>query len=237
MPQRKPSAHSQLDALRQQAADARVLHRELQAEMGAAKLKVEQAGTAIADAYAGEDQRAVTTSRKAEETAVAKVEDLQHRLTGAEIRVERAQAEADTFARERARDLLAEREQPARTVAAELTATVHETLRLAKAYVAERQTQDVLVAAVPGATPRSDGPPPEHEWEAALGALERTVRETPEIPAPLPRWAGVEHRRQQDNLSRFEKLRRRKRLTQPEQDELDRINRELGRSAPRAEVV
>jgi hypothetical protein len=233
----KKSAHNVLDQLRQQAAAERVRHRELEAEMQAAKLKVEQVGAAIADGYAADDKRAVSSSRKAEEAAVAEVKDLQHRVSGAEIRVERAQREADTFTREHARDLLEERKQPARSIAAELTASVHETLRLAKAYVAERQTQDVLVAAVPGATPRSDGPPPEHEWEAALGALERTVRETPEIPAPLPRWAGVEHRRQQDNLSRFEKLRRRKRLTRPEQDELDRINRELGRSAPRAEVV
>jgi hypothetical protein len=48
----------------------------------------------------------------------------------------------------------------------------------------------------------------------------------------LPRWTGIEQREQQDRVSRFEKLGRRKRLTADEQDELDRINRELGRSAP-----
>jgi hypothetical protein len=37
---------------------------------------------------------------------------------------------------------------------------------------------------------------------------------------------GLQLREPQDNLSRFEKLRRRKRLTQPEQDELDRLSRE-----------
>jgi hypothetical protein len=37
------------------------------------------------------------------------MKDLQHRLTGAEIRVERAHQQLDEFQRERARDLLEER--------------------------------------------------------------------------------------------------------------------------------
>jgi hypothetical protein len=47
----------------------------------------------------------VAIARKAEEAAVAKVmKDLQHRLTGAEIRVERAHQQLDEFQRERARE-------------------------------------------------------------------------------------------------------------------------------------
>jgi hypothetical protein len=70
---------------------------------------------------------------------VAQVRELQRRVDGAALRVARAQQQLDEFQRERARDLLAEREQPARTIAADLTASVQETLRLAKAYVAERR--------------------------------------------------------------------------------------------------
>ncbi len=64
------------------------------------------------------------------------------------------------------------------------------------------------MAAVPGATSRADGPQPSHPWERQLRDLERAVQETPEVPAPLPRWAGLEHRKQQDNANRSERDRR-----------------------------
>lgn len=118
--------------------------------------------------------------------------------------------EAIAFARERARDLLAEREQPARTVALELSRAVGEVLKLHRAYVTERQTMDQLVAAVPGATPRADGPPPEHPWEAALRTLEGAHQQTPELKPPLPSRHGLQQREQQDNAIRFDKLRRNK---------------------------
>jgi hypothetical protein len=159
MPPRRRSAHSELDGLRRQAAAERVKARDVEAQLEAAKAKVEQASADITAGYASEDQRAVTTARKAEQEAVAQVRALQHRVDGAALRVERAQQQLDEFQRERARDLLAEREQPARTIAADLTASVQETLRLAKAYVAERRAQDQLVAAVPGAS---------HVWTVPL---------------------------------------------------------------------
>jgi hypothetical protein len=218
------SAHEQLDQLRRDTADERVKVRDLEAQLETAKLEVEQASRAISAGYAAESQRDVAQARKAEEAAIAKVKDLQDRLSGAEIRVERIQGEADAFARERARDLLAEREQPARTVAGELTASVHETLMLAKAYVAERQAIDRLVAQVPGASARNDGPPPEHPWESALKDLERANRQATKLEPPTPRWSGLRLREQQDNLSRFEKLRRRKRLTEDEQAEMERLS-------------
>jgi hypothetical protein len=120
----KQSAHAQLDELRQRAAAERVQHRELEAQADAATLEVEQASSAIADGYAAEDQRAVTAARKAEEAAVAKVKETQHRLAGAESRVGRAQADADTFQAEHARELLDEREPEARDLAQQLTAPV-----------------------------------------------------------------------------------------------------------------
>jgi hypothetical protein len=225
MPPRKPTAYAQLDRLSQQAAAERVRHRDLAAEFEAAKHAVEQASRAITDGYAAEDERAVGQAREAEQQAVAKVKDQQHRLTGAEVRVARTQRELDEFRRDRARDLLKEREQPARTVAAELTASVRQTLTLAKAYEAERQTVDQLVAAVPGATPRNDGPAPEHPWEHALRGLQRAYQHTPELDPPLPRWTGLQHRQQQDDVNRRASLLRKRQLTASEQAELERLDR------------
>jgi hypothetical protein len=223
MSPRRQTAHAGLDRLSQQAATERVRHRDLAAEFEATKHAVEEASRAITDAYAAEDERAVGQGREAEQQAVAKLKDLEHRLTGAEVRVARTQRELDEFRRDRARDLLKEREQPARRVAADLTASVRQTLTLAKAYVAERRIVDQLVAAVPGATPRTDGPVPEHPWEHALRQLQRAHQGTPELDPPLPRWTGVQQRQQQDDVNRRVSLLRRKKLTPGEQAELERL--------------
>jgi hypothetical protein len=233
----KPTGHAELDELRQEAADERMKQRDLEAQLEANKAKVEQATAAIAAAYASEDERAVTSARKAESKAIAELRELQHRVDGAGIRVERAQQALDTFMREHPRSLIAEREQQARAVTADLTRAVHQVLVLSKAYISERQTVDQLVAAVPGATPRADGPTPKHQWEPALGQLARAYQQTPELEPPLPRWEGMEQRAQQDHIGRREKLRRKRKLTSEEEQELDMINRELGVSAPSVEVA
>ena len=82
---------------------------------------------------------------------------------------------------------------------------------------------DALVAATPNAVVRSDGPPPSHPWERHLKDLERAVRETPEVPAPLPTWAGLKGREQRDQTNRLLQLGRRKRLTEAEQAEMERL--------------
>ena len=87
---RKPSAHAQLDQLRQKAAAERMKQRELEAELAAANREAEEASGATTAAYAEDDQRAVTRSRKAETAALAKVDDLEHRLAAAGLRVDRA---------------------------------------------------------------------------------------------------------------------------------------------------
>jgi hypothetical protein len=228
----RKTAHAELDELRQRAADERMKRRDLEAALVSAKVKVEEASVAITDGYAADDRRAVGRARKAEEEAVAEVRELQHRVDGTALRVERAQAQHDEFLRGRVSDLLEEREQPARIAAVELTASVRETLRLSRAYLAERRAQDQLVAATPGASPRTDGPAAAHPWEAQLQALARAVSEVPEIPAPLPRWAGLEQRARQDGVNGRAKLRRKKKLTPEEERELARINSELGASPP-----
>jgi hypothetical protein len=200
--------------------------RDLESQLEAAKLEVEEAPRAIADGYAAEDLRAVTASRKREEAAVAKVKDLQHRLRGAELRVERAQREADDFAREHARDLLEEREADARELALKLTRAGHELVRLHRAYLALRTDIDSLVGASPGAVVRSDGPPASHAWERQLRDLERAIREAPEVQPPLPRWAGLQHRQQQNAIHRRAGLLRRKKRSPEEEAELERLNQE-----------
>ena len=73
---------------------------------------------------------------------------------------------------------------------------------------------------------RADGPVPKHPWESALKELERAYRQATKLEPPTPRWSGLQLREQQDNLSRFEKLRRRKRLTEAEQAEMDRLSQD-----------
>jgi hypothetical protein len=208
MAKAKRSAHAELDELRQQAAAERVKARDLEAELEAASAEVDDAGAAVTEAYAADDAKLATRRRQDLESATAHVLDLQHRVTAAGLRVERAQAEADRFQAEHARELLEEREAEAREVAAKLTRAGLEAVSLNRAYLALRMEIDGLVAAVPGATSRADGPAPSHPWERELRDLERAIRETPEVPAPLPRWAGLEHRREQDNAARIERRRR-----------------------------
>jgi chromosome segregation ATPase len=220
------SAHGELDELRQRTAAERVKLRDLSAELAAAKAEVDAASDAITEGYASEDERlatrhaarqAVDRARKEQEGAVAKVRELQHRVDAAGLRIERAQREADTFAAEHARELLDELEGEAHEAAANLTRDGAEVVRAHRAYLTLRTEIDRLVASVAGATSRADGPPHSHPWESELRALERAVRETPEVPAPLPRWAGLEHRREQDNANRIEQRRRRGELSAADQ--------------------
>jgi len=81
-------------------------------------------------------------------------------------------------------------------------------VRMHRAYRAMRTEIDTLVAAVPGATSRADGPAPSHPWEDHLRALERAIQEHPEVPPPLRRWVGVKNRELQDNANRLEREQR-----------------------------
>jgi hypothetical protein len=113
MPRR--SAQAELDGLRQELlAQENVRVREFEAEVAAAKAEVEEAGRAVTDSYAAENEKAMREARKRERAAVEKLEDLQHRLAGAVIRAERAGQRVDAFQTERAEDLLGEAEDAAR---------------------------------------------------------------------------------------------------------------------------
>jgi hypothetical protein len=205
---KKQSAHAELDQLRQQAAAERVNERELAVRLEAAKAAVDDAGAAVTEAYAADDAKLAQRRRQEVDAAAAEVLDLQHRFDAAALRIERAQAEADTFQAEHARDLLDEKEPEARTLADNLTRAVHEAIQLHRAYRAMRTDIDSLVAAVPGATSRADGPAPSHAWEDQLRALERAIQEHPDVPPPLPQWAGLTHCQEQDRANRLERDKR-----------------------------
>jgi hypothetical protein len=152
----RKTAHVTLDELRQAAAQERVRARDLETKLEAAKLVVDVISQQITSAYVAEDAKRAQQRRKQLEAAEAKVIDLGHRVAAAGQRVEGAQRAVDAFVSDRAKELLAERDELARAITNELTQSVLKTLRLARAYRDERQEIDRLVAAVPGATVKTD---------------------------------------------------------------------------------
>jgi hypothetical protein len=210
MARRHRSAHQQLDEHRQRAAFEGTKFRELQAQQAQVEAELVRIGDAIARAYASEDEREIASARKAKEEARARVEDLEHRTAGASLRAQRAREKLATFTRDHGRDLLDEREQTAREIAAGLTKAVAEVVQAHRAYVAERQHVDQLVSAVPEASTRADGVPSSYSWERELRELERVFRESPEAEPPRPRWSGVAYRRNMDSVHRELQARRRK---------------------------
>jgi len=200
--QQRKSAHAQLDELRQKVASEGVKFREAQVGLKASKAKVDDASRALTDAYAAEDDAKLARERRGElQAAEAEVVDWQHRVTGAELRAQRARDELQSFT-ENAHALLDEREPTAAEVANELTRAVAATVKAARAYEAERQHIDQLVAQAPGASPRYDGVSTGYPCEAELKALERVWRENPEAEPPRPRWSGISHRQNLNEVHR-----------------------------------
>jgi hypothetical protein len=163
---------------------------------------VADASDSITAAYAVEDTSAVNAARADLQAVEAEVADLAHRVAGAQLRVQAAQRTADKFVAEHAEALIESRAAAARELALTLTRAGHDLIAAHRAYVAIRADIDSLVAATPNAVVRSDGPPATHAWEAQLLALERTIREAPEVEPPLPRWTGLEHRQHQEDVHR-----------------------------------
>jgi hypothetical protein len=54
--------------------------------------------------------------------------------------------------------------------------------------------------------------------------LDRAMRTTPELPAPVGRWAGLRQREAQNDVNRRVGLLRLKRRTPDQQQELDKLN-------------
>ena len=59
-----------------------------------------------------------------------------------------------------------------------------------------------------------------------LGQLARAYQQTPELEAPATAHVGLQQRQQHDDVHRFERLRRKKKLTDSEQHELRRLGQD-----------
>jgi hypothetical protein len=204
------SAHDQLDQLRQQVGAEGVKLRELDVALEAAKRKIEDASNDIAFAYVEEDEKLAAQRRKALETAEDEIADIGHRRAAAQVRVERAQEAVRAFTEEHAAELLKEREDAASETAKRLTHAVHEAVQLNRQYAEDRQgIQDLVNVITPG-DGQMNGPLASHSWEEALKDLARLVRQTPELPPPLPRWLSKTWRQREDKTAqRIQEQRRR----------------------------
>jgi len=89
MAKQRKNTHAELDELRQRAGAERVKSGDLEAQLHAAKAKVEGASRGITAGYEAEDERAVDAARRELQAAEAEVADLGYRLAAAELRVER----------------------------------------------------------------------------------------------------------------------------------------------------
>jgi len=197
----KRSAHADLDQVRQEYVQEHARVRKFQVELEAAKAEVEGARRAITDGYAAEDEQAVGEARKREQSAVAKLEDLRHRLDGAVIRSERAEQRVDAFQTERAGDLLSEAEDAARETTLNLRRAAQETVRFWRQYKQGREAIQQLVNRVEPGAGQVNGPPSNCAWEPELHELERALRGGSELEPPLPRWYGQTWRRQEDEAA------------------------------------
>jgi hypothetical protein len=197
------TAHSRLEEHRERVATEGMKRRELQEQQARAQAELERIGDVIAAAYASENEDAIAEALKAKEELENRVGDLGHRVAGVELRARHAREELDGFLAENAGDLIAEREETASRVAADLTEAVAAAVKARHAYDNERQHIDELVSRAPGATTRYDGVSTGYPWEAELKALERAYRQNPEgPPAPAARWAGRTYRSNMDAVHR-----------------------------------
>jgi hypothetical protein len=208
MAHNEKSVHDQLDELRQAAAQERVGRRELEAELEATNLRVQEANDAVTNGYASDDERAARAARKEREAALATAQTLQDRIAGVALRVERADRAVDQFKSEHAHELLREREDAGRETTAQLTRSAHETVGWFRQYLADRQEINELVRQISPGTGAPDGPASTFAWERPLKDLERAMRETSEAPAPLPRWLHRDWRTEQNEVAAREQQRR-----------------------------
>jgi hypothetical protein len=236
MARRQRDVVAELGELQQRAVEAGRRERDARSEIDSAERILQELNEQRVEAYADADEQRAGGLTADIQVPRSQLDQTRARAEGLARAAEAARAELVTFRSENARALLEAREPRALEVTATLNAAVAEVLRLNREYIAERTEQDRAVAAVPGASPRLDGPPGTHPWEQALQDLERVVRECPQLGPPVPTWRGVGHREQQNSVNRLERLRRKKRRDERDQAEIDHIGRELGLT-PNVDVI
>ena len=85
MTSRKPTPQATLDQLRRRAADERLKHRELEMDADAARLEVKQASKRHRRRVRRRGPACRYRCPQAEQAAMAKVKELQHRLAGTRL--------------------------------------------------------------------------------------------------------------------------------------------------------
>lgn len=197
------SAHAELDELRQHAAAERVKARDPDTQLDAAKLNVERATAAVTEAYAAEApswwRSGARISRRPRPRC----------STFSTASMPPGSASSGRNARpmrslpKHARDPVDELEAEAREAAANLTRAGTEVVRAHRAYRTIRSEIDGLVAAVPGATSRADGPDPTYRGSASCASSSGSCGRHPRFRPRCRAGLASDHRREQDNANRI----------------------------------
>jgi hypothetical protein len=185
-----PSVVERLRHLQEIAAERSHAAREADAAKEAAMARVETTRVARVEAHAAGDSQAIKAALTSYQEAEQEAEDIVLRAEGARLAAGRAQAEVNEFKATNADELIAALEPEALAVTAELTQLAQALVEAGARWRAIADQTDDYLRSHPGATPAADGPPPVHGLEHVL----RSIRDLDEIPAPLPRWTGIEQR-------------------------------------------
>ena len=195
------SAYDELAHLRSVAAGERVRSRDVEQQLEVAEEAVDRAREQVIESLAADDAKAVASAREAGDKAGTLASELREQAEAGQLRVLRAQAQADSYAHDNAEQLLDEQMANAERIAARLNVGVLDVLAQHRALLDSRQSMDRIISAG-GGEPRSDGPAPTHDWEKALNELARAVAQAPHLAAPRPRWLGQAARAERDRVHR-----------------------------------
>jgi hypothetical protein len=127
---RKPSAHAELDELRQAAARSAGARLEAEVGVAGAQAALGRLENELGEAYYRDQSSEAAKPRKSRSDLEAAVEDTELRLAAARRRDEGARAAVDAFQTERARDVLAESAPVGERLARELTETLERAVSL-----------------------------------------------------------------------------------------------------------
>jgi hypothetical protein len=114
------SANSQLDQFRQQSAGQRAREDKLRGELAVAQSQLQTAIEDLREAHASDDEKLAEKYRTRLGECEDMVAELSYKVSGAELRTQRAEEVIANFRRERAEDLLHERQGSARQTAIDL---------------------------------------------------------------------------------------------------------------------
>lgn len=173
--------------LRTVEAEARTGLRTTERELQSAQNALAEAYDALVLAKADGDDKAATSAKTKHNKAETALTDTQLALDAARLRAGRAETERRTYHEQHADDLIAELEDEAHQIAAELADSARALVKAEQAWQQMAADVNAHLAAHPNATPAIDGPPANHGFEEAA----RQAKRTSEAPPPLPRWRSI----------------------------------------------